>query len=52
MPTADESSDASSEENVLRRLRERAGKQLQLAATARTPNGKTAATCTATCRIL
>ena len=34
------------------RFEERAGKQLQLSATAWTPNGKTAATCTATCRIL
>jgi acyl-coenzyme A thioesterase PaaI-like protein len=34
------------------RFEERAGKHLQLSATAWTPNGKTAATCTSTCRIL
>jgi uncharacterized protein (TIGR00369 family) len=34
------------------RAEERAGKQLQLSGTVRTPDGNTAATCTATCRIL
>lgn len=34
------------------RFEERAGRQLQFSATARTPTGKTAAMCTATCRIL
>jgi uncharacterized protein (TIGR00369 family) len=34
------------------RFEEQAGKQLQFSATARTPKGKTAATCTSTCRIL
>jgi len=38
--------------DVEARFEERAGKQLVFSGTARTPDGKTAVTCTATCRIL
>ena len=38
--------------DVEARFEEQAGKQLVFSGVARTPNGKTAATCTATCRIL
>jgi uncharacterized protein (TIGR00369 family) len=38
--------------DVTARFEERAGKQLVFSGTVRTPDGKTAATCTSTCRIL